>query len=39
VGLSQEQNLALELESSEQERVLNELLTNEILEHERAGEG
>ncbi|MFC1715708.1 hypothetical protein ACFL6S_18720 [Candidatus Poribacteria bacterium] len=39
LGFVQEQNLGLELELSELERVLNDLFVNEVLERERAGEG
>jgi AAA+ ATPase superfamily predicted ATPase len=39
VNLTQEQNLGLELELSELEKVLDELFVREVLERERAGEG
>ena len=39
IDFAQEQNLALRLESSGLERVLNDLFVNEVLERERAGEG
>ncbi|MFC1716081.1 two-component regulator propeller domain-containing protein [Candidatus Poribacteria bacterium] len=39
LGFVQEQNLGLEFELSDLERVLNDLFVNEVLERERAGEG
>jgi len=39
LNFAQEQNLGLELDLSELERVLDELFVREILERERAGEG
>ena len=39
LSFGQEQNLNLELEISNVERVLDDLFINEVLERERAGEG
>ena len=39
LSFGQEQNLSLELEESDVERMLDNLFVNEVLERERAGEG
>jgi hypothetical protein len=39
LSFGKEQNLELELESSDLERILDDLFVNEVLERERAGEG
>ena len=39
LNFAQEQNLTVESELSDLERVLNDLFINEMLERERAGEG
>ncbi|MFC1714943.1 two-component regulator propeller domain-containing protein [Candidatus Poribacteria bacterium] len=39
INFAKEQNLELEIESSDLERVLDDLFVNDVLERERAGEG